>query len=376
VSDTVEGPVSIPEGPLSLEATSGIRSRSALPPADPAAVLPAIAIPKLYCPFDGAVSEHAPEIDAGVIAWAERVGLLADASERGRFEQTRVGWLAARTCPRGDVAGLSLLADWQMWLFAFDDRFCDEGEAGMHPGRVSRLVVRFLSVLESGKDLATETGRHGEVEALAVTPAPPETPKPPLQAFVTGLVDLRRRIIDRAGRTRWARFSGAVTGYFLALFWEATHRASGTPAALPEYQMMRRHSGAVPTCTSLIDVANGFELAASEYHHPDVQALTSIAVDVACWANDILSYPKEALRSRAVQSLPAVLAARDGLGLQEAIDRAADMHDARVRRYLAKEAPVRASASPELQRYLDDLRFWMRGNLDWSYETGRYTVLL
>jgi hypothetical protein len=50
----------------------------------------------------------------------------------------------------------------------------------------------------------------------------------------------------------------------------------------------------------------------------------------------------------------------------------AQMHDREVARYLESEQRVRVRASPALHRYLDDLRFWMSGNLQWSHSTGRY----
>jgi len=41
-----------------------------------------------------------------------------------------------------------------------------------------------------------------------------------------------------------------------------------------------------------------------EFSDPSVVSLAERATNIACWANDILSYPKEVARSRIVQSLP------------------------------------------------------------------------
>jgi hypothetical protein len=51
---------------------------------------------------------------------------------------------------------------------------------------------------------------------------------------------------------------------------------------------MRRHSGAVPTCMALIDVADGFELRGEVFWRTDVRALCDMPVNVTGWANDIL----------------------------------------------------------------------------------------
>ncbi len=106
----------------------------------------------------------------------------------------------------------------------------------------------------------------------------------------------------------------------------------------------------------------------------DVRALCDIAVNVTSWANDILSFPKEAERSIKVHSLPAVLAGERQLPMSEAIAIAAAMHDTEVARYIETEESMRADADAKLLCYLDGLRSWMAGNFRWSLETGRYNA--
>jgi hypothetical protein len=305
-------------------------------------------LPRLSYPFGSQVSPFAAEVDEACYLWGKRTGIycLGDPQE---YRHTGVGFLAAYTCPRGTREGLRLLADWQMWLFAFDDGFCDESEHGSRPEVMIRRVTALLGVLEGARPPAADP-------------------------FDVALADVLARLNGYATGLQMARFVSAVRGYFLAQCWEAVNRADCTPPELAEYVHMRRHSGAVPTCTALIDVAGGFELPAEQYDHPEVAALTSMAVNVACWANDILSYPKEAQRSHIVHSLPAVLGHQNGLDAGQVIAQVAGMHDEEVRRYLRAEEHVRAWASPLIHRYLDDLRFWMSGNLQWSLGTGRYQV--
>jgi hypothetical protein len=47
-----------------------------------------------------------------------------------------------------------------------------------------------------------------------------------------------------------------------------------------------------------------------------------------------------------------------------------NLHDKEVARYVEGEANV----SPLPHRYVDDLRFRIRGNLGWSLETPRYAM--
>jgi Terpene synthase family 2, C-terminal metal binding len=308
-----------------------------------------IALPSLHCPFGSEISPYAQQVDLHVLEWARRFALLSDQAEIDRFHRAKVGWLAGRTSPGSDAEALNILADWQMWLFIFDDRYCDESETGAHPEQLSRIITPFVRVLDSGGDAA---GRD--------------------DPFTAALGDLMDRLAAAATGPQIFRFVSAVRGYLLALFWEASHRARDGPAGLAEYEVMRRHSGAVPTCIALIDVAGRFELPAEVFCRADVRALTQLAVDVTCWANDILSYPKESARSLKVHSLPAVLARELHISPAGAMKVAASMHDAQVARYLEAEPSLRRGATPQLRRYLDGLRHWMGGNFHWSLETGRY----
>ncbi len=324
--------------------------RTQLRTTQPVATTLEITLPRLSYSFEAEVSPHAGRVDELTFEWGRAMGLFSTAEDAERFRGTRVGWLAGRTSPRSSLEGLQLLADWQMWLFAFDDAFCDESPAGDRADLMARTVTGYLGIIEG----------------------PPTPPRG--DPFARALADVADRIRRRAAPVQGARFARAVTGYFLAQCWEAANRGDHTPSGLAEYVHMRRHSGAVPTCMALIDVAGGFSLTSQEFDDPRVVSLSGRAANVACWANDILSYPKEISRSRVVHSLPAVLSAELGIGVNESLRRAAVMHDQEVARYAAAERAVREHASPQLRRYLDDLRFWMRGNLDWSAETGRYAL--
>ncbi|MFD4524983.1 hypothetical protein ACFWP7_13885, partial [Streptomyces sp. NPDC058470] len=129
-----------------------------------------------------------------------------------------------------------------------------------------------------------------------------------------------------------------------------------------------------PTFLYLLAVGGVFVLPLFVSAHPLFLCLAVLPPKLAGWPHDILSYPKEVARSRSVHSLPPILSAQYGIDMPEALHRAGQMHDHAVRQYLEQEATARAQASPQLHRYLDDLRFWMTGNLDWSLETRRYNA--
>jgi 5-epi-alpha-selinene synthase len=76
-----------------------------------------------------------------------------------------------------------------------------------------------------------------------------------------------------------------------------------------------------------------------------------------------------------VHNLVVVLRQEHALSLQEAVDEAARIFNARMRDYVELEQRLPSlgvEIDGRLQRYLTGLRCWVRGNMDWSYESGRY----
>jgi Terpene synthase family 2, C-terminal metal binding len=306
-----------------------------------------VAVPRLTVPFGTGMHPATEAARAATERWARDCGLTARPELRERLHATAPARLAGRVSPHATDQGLLFNADWQAWLFLFDDTYCDESELGADPAGTTEVTVWMLGALEHG------------------VAAPHDT-------FALALADLRARLAALATPVQQERFRAAVTGYLYALVWEAVHRHRRTPSDLDEYIRMRRHCSAVPTCLALIDVLNGFELSEEHWCSPDLRAAAEAATDITCWSNDIVSFGKEEARSSEVLSLPTVLARRLGLSMQAAMDRCAEMVDARTAQYLAAERPLLRSGNRSLIRFAADLRHWISGNLAWSYETGRY----
>jgi hypothetical protein len=307
------------------------------------------ALPRLWSPYPPALHEHAAAAETATLEWADRFGLARDPAVHRRLAATRSARLAGRVGPRATLPGLLLNADWQTWLFLFDDAFCDESDLGRRPADTIETASQVLRVIE-----------RGEIAPGGSNP------------FLAALADLRSRLARLAGPQQFDRFAAQTVYYLLALTWEAAHRERRTIADLAEYMVMRRHSGAVFPCLALIDVINGFELPGAVWSSARLREVNDAAADIICWANDIMSYPRELRRSTQVLSLPAVLCRARGLSIEQALREAADLHDQRVRDYQRLEAPLLADGDPLVARYLADIRSWISGHLAWSAETRRY----
>lgn len=308
-----------------------------------------VVVPRLLVPFGTDLHPATEAARTATEQWADACGLTARPELRARLSATAPARLAGRIAPRSTREGLLLSAAWAAWLFLFDDEYCDESDIGSDPAAITEVTVWMLGALETG--------------AAA-----------PDDVFGGALAELGTRLRALTGPVQWARFVQAVTAYFYALVWEATCRQHGTLAPLDEYIRMRRHSGAVATCLALIETINGFELDDRTWYDPSVRAASDAVADIICWSNDIVSYRKEESRSADVLSLPTVLAHEHGLTEQQALDRCAAMLERRIAEYYAAERPLLASGNPGLIRFAADLRHWIAGNLEWSYETGRYKV--
>ena len=188
----------------------------------------------------------------------------------------------------------------------------DESEVGRHPNELSEVDNRFLDVLAGGE------------------------PKVFDEPLVHALYDLRWRLEERLRSNAlsevWMRrFVRIFRGHLEATLWEAANRARDVVPDLESYLRMRPLTGGLSIITELMEIIEGSHLPQEVREHGAVRRVTEASHNVVCWANDILSLEKE-LRCNEVNNLILVLHYTQDLGLQQAIDRAAQMHDAEMRR--------------------------------------------
>lgn len=236
------------------------------------------------------------------------------------------------------------------WMFLQDD-LRDESDVGHSPDRLSESDRRSLDVLE------------GDEAAEADAPV------------VYAVCDLRERFQAIAPGPMWMRrFTRAIRNYLEATVWEASNRARGIVPDPESYLRMRPLTGGLDIDEELIGLSEDARLPRRILDDPPVRRLTQASFNVVCWSNDILSLEKE-LAHGDVHNLVIVLAAATGLTLEEAARRVVEMHNAEVRDFMALAPDLPSfgdSADRNLSRYLSVLEARMRGNLDWSLESGRY----
>jgi len=329
---------------------------------------PDLRLPPIHCPFPSAVSLHAEAVHQHTLAWAERHALVTDARALERLRASKFGWLAARAYPHAPLDRLALVSDWNTWLFMIDDQ-CDEHGIGKRPQRLTTLHANCLQVLAGNKpeppDPATaQFPRHerrcGE-----------ERPDLPL---LRALDDLRERLQALVACDWMARFVYSVSEYFESCVWEAENRAHDRWPDPATYIRMRPYTGGLYTDIELIEPAERITLPLAVRKHPHLQRLTLITNNVVCWSNDIISLHKEhAHHDR--HNLALIFHRHYGLTIQEAVNRVAKLTEVQMRHFIALESRMPgfgAGLDAGVRRFVAVLRAWMRGNLDWSYDSGRY----
>lgn len=304
------------------------------------------------CPFPFSVSPHVEKARENLAAWTRDNGLLHGASARERLDRADFGWFAALVHPTADEAGLDLMAQWFAWLFLVDDQL-DDGDLGRSPKRMAELVTLMRDVLGD--------------------PGPGHDPS--LPPVVASLADLWRRTAPGAS-PRWGRRFVRHLEECLATatLWEAENRMRGTVPTEDSYIANRRHTGAIYVCMDLVEIVAGAEVPADAYDTPEFATALDAACDVVCWVNDVYSLAKERSLGE-VHNLVHVVQHHRGLDEHQALEEVYSAIGQRTDLYLAAEEKLLATYPDESwpRPVLAGMRTWMRGNLDWSRCTERYT---
>jgi len=161
--------------------------------------------------------------------------------------------------------------------------------------------------------------------------------------------------------------------YFEGTIWEAEVRGNRVCLDVDTYIQLRRLSVGTYMGFTQVEAIEGFLLPDEVLTHPALQQLVETATDIIAWANDLFSLAQD-LQDEFHPNLVFSVQKERGLGLQEAIDVAVDMHDTAMRRLLEleKSLPSFGEHDAHVARYVTGIRRWVRANVDWSIQTGRY----
>jgi 5-epi-alpha-selinene synthase len=300
-------------------------------------------IPELYCPIPSMANPHASEAEKHSLEWAQRFRLVHQ-EEYQAAQAAKSAWFGAYPMPDASPEDLFLAADWAMWLFVYDDLV--DGPNTNKEQMVATLH-RLTSILKG--EAATEQD-HPVAHAL--------------YNFCT-------RLKTRCDKWWYDRFVSDVERQFHGYLWERAFQSNEQTPDLSTYIRLRPYTY-VP-CVTLACIARDIKPNAAFLQHGTIIAMTSMALNQICWVNDVLGVNRE-IEEGSPQNLALVIMKEFNLPLKDALRRAAHMTNAEMKAFLKLEEslPDFGDEDNDAKSYVNVLRRWIRGHLDWYRETARY----
>jgi hypothetical protein len=303
-----------------------------------------VTAPAVFCPFLPRISPDALRVQRYADDWATRHGFLPTERDRVAFNRARFAYLMARAYPDASYSDLCLAVSWLTFTFMLDDHL--ETALGRAPDRQQRLADQMIEYLGGGRAPLALSG--------------------PLAG---ALADVWGRTRARTGPAWRERFVGHVAQYLAANAWEADNRSRDRVPSVTEYVRMRRHTAATAMFFDLAEALADLESMDDHATEAWLALLRLHADNVVAWFNDLVSWPKEAAEGDR-HNLVLVVQQELRLPVADAVRHVTDRHDREVRAFVAVSDAV--PARPQARRAAAGLEYWIRANVDWSRETGRY----
>jgi 5-epi-alpha-selinene synthase len=155
--------------------------------------------------------------------------------------------------------------------------------------------------------------------------------------------------------------------------WEHLNRQNGLYPSLSAFAKMRAITVGLQPQFVLAPITDGIHLSRAALEEPGLRTLIQHACSIVGVTNDLFTYEREAAQGE-VHNQVILLMNECGMSLEEARYAAVQQHNDELRAFVACERQL-PDAGPDVferQRFVGILRSWIRGHLDWAYETGRY----
>ncbi|KAG6909950.1 Linoleate 10R-lipoxygenase cop4 [Tephrocybe rancida] len=187
--------------------------------------------------------------------------------------------------------------------------------------------------------------------------------------------EFRARLLRLTGPRAISRFLKRWEAYCASVVREAELREQGEVLDVEAFIPLRRENSAVRLCFCLVEYCLGIDLPDEVFSDPVFMEIYWAAVDLVCWANDVYSYDMEQSKGISGNNIVTVLMKDKNMTLQEASDYIGTYSKELMDRLVSAQGRLPSwgtSVDSEVARYIHGLGCWVKGNLDWSFETQRY----
>ncbi|MGW1064983.1 germacradienol/geosmin synthase Cyc2 [Streptomyces aureus] len=319
-------------------------------------------LPHFYMPYTARLNPHLDEARVHSTEWARAMGMLEGSGiwEQSDLDAHDYGLLCAYTHPDCDGPALSLITDWYVWVFFFDDHF-----------------------LETFKRSQDRAGGKAYLDRLPLfMPLDLSTPVPePENPVEAGLADLWARTVPSMSADWRRRFAVSTEHLLNESMWELSNIDEGRVANPVEYIEMRRKVGGAPWSAGLVEYATS-EVPASVAESRPLRVLMETFSDGVHLRNDLFSYQREVEDEGELSNGVLVLETFFGCTTQEAAETVNDVLTSRLHQFehtaltevpvLAAEKGLTPAEVGAVAAYTQGLQDWQSGGHEWHLRSSRY----
>ncbi|MGC5345614.1 terpene synthase family protein [Streptomyces sp. DT171] len=320
-------------------------------------------LPEFYVPYPARLNPHLEDARRHTKEWARRMEMLEGSGiwEEKDLDSHDYALLCAYTHPDCSAEALSLVTDWYVWVFFFDDHFLELFKR--NPDR------------EGGKRYLDRLPAFMPMERGAATPEP----RNPVEA---GLADLWQRTVPGMSDGWRARFAEATENLLNESLWELSNINEGRIANPVEYIEMRRKVGGAPWSAGLVEYAANAEVPASAAGSRPLRVLRDAFSDAVHLRNDLFSYQREVEDEGENSNGVLVLETFLGCSTQEAAEAVNDLLTSRLQQFentaltelgpLCAEKGLDPAETAAVLAYVKGLQDWQSGGHEWHLRSSRY----
>ncbi|MFD7427050.1 germacradienol/geosmin synthase [Streptomyces sp. NPDC059818] len=320
-------------------------------------------LPDFYVPYPARLNPHVEEARQHTKAWARAIGMLEGSGiwEEKDLDSHDYALLCAYTHPDCSAEALSLVTDWYVWVFFFDDHFLE--------------LFKRTPDREGGKRYLDRLPAFMPMERGTPTPEPTN----PVEA---GLADLWARTVPGMSDAWRVRFAESTKNLLNESLWELSNINEGRIANPVEYIEMRRKVGGAPWSAGLVEYAAGAEVPDAVAGERALRVLRDAFSDGVHLRNDLFSYQREVEDEGENSNGVLVLEHFLGCSTQEAAEAVNDLLTSRLQQFentaltelgpLCAEKGLDPAQTATVLAYVKGLQDWQSGGHEWHMRSSRY----
>ncbi|MDG4863980.1 terpene synthase family protein, partial [Streptomyces sp. T-3] len=320
-------------------------------------------LPDFYVPYPARLNPHVDGARTHTKQWARTMGMLEGSGvwDERDLDSHDYALLCAYTHPDCGGEALSLVTDWYVWVFFFDDHF--------------------LELFKRTQDRVGAKAYLDRLPAFMPMDLADGFPEPtnPVEA---GLADLWARTVPSMTEGWRARFRENTEHLLNESMWELSNINEGRIANPVEYIEMRRKVGGAPWSAGLVEYAANAEVPDAVAHSRPLRVLRDAFSDAVHLRNDLFSYQREVEDEGENSNGVLVMERFLNCTTQEAADAVNDLLTSRLHQFdntaltevppLCVEKGLDPTQTAAVAAYTKGLQDWQSGGHEWHMRSSRY----